>query len=164
VPDDRIVLRDQLTGSGSVCRTILDALPAWFGIPESVDDYEADAEHHPTVIASLKGAEVGFTTVRRHSPFAAEVTVMGILPEHHRHGVGRTRGYRRTRAFLPGLWVPSPRGAPDAVGTGQSVPLNDQAGTRRESPLAPARLERHTPFVKCVSWPGRLLKQRFQSN
>ena len=37
-------VRDQPVGSGETCRRILKALPAWFGIPASVEDYVAAAE------------------------------------------------------------------------------------------------------------------------
>ncbi|MGH9016598.1 MAG: GNAT family N-acetyltransferase [Acidimicrobiales bacterium] len=120
-------LRHQPTGSGAVCRGILAALPTWFGIPESVEDYVAVADRTPTVIASLDGGDVGFVTVFRHTAVAAEIYAMGVLPEHHRRGIGRImvthaeealardgveflqvktlgpsrpdEGYRRTRAF-----------------------------------------------------------------
>lgn len=82
-------LRDQSEGSGPTCRRILGALPTWFGIPQSVEDYVAVADRTPTVVASLKGDDVGFLTVLCHNPFSAEIYVMGVLPEHHRQGIGR---------------------------------------------------------------------------
>ncbi len=82
-------LRVQASGSGSTCRRILAALPTWFGIAESVDDYVAVADRSPTIIASIDGEDVGLLTVVRHGQFAAEVYVMAVLPEHHRRGIGR---------------------------------------------------------------------------
>ena len=82
-------MRVQDHGSGEVCRRILGALPAWFGVPESVEDYVAKAEENPTVVATLDGEGVGVLTLVLHTPYAAEVYVMGLLPEHHRHGIGR---------------------------------------------------------------------------
>jgi GNAT superfamily N-acetyltransferase len=120
-------LRDESSGSGLTCRQVLSALPGWFGIEQSVDDYVAVADRTPTVVASVDGRDVGFLTMVRHSPSAAEVHVMGVLPELHRHGIGgqmlkhaerllvadgvellqvktlgatkRDEGYERTRAF-----------------------------------------------------------------
>ena len=83
-----VELRDQAMGSGPTCRRILDALPDWFGIPEAVDDYVAGADTSPSVIASIDGVDVGILTVAHHSAYAAEVHLMAVLPEHHRHGVG----------------------------------------------------------------------------
>jgi ribosomal protein S18 acetylase RimI-like enzyme len=85
---DGLVLRDQATGSGATCRRILGALPTWFGIPASVDDYVAVADRSPTVVASLEDTDVGLATIVRHGDHAAEVYVMGVLPEQHRRGVG----------------------------------------------------------------------------
>ena len=84
-----VELRDQVTGSGPTCRRILDALPTWFGIPEAVDGYVAVADRTPSVIASVDGGDVGIATVVRHSPDAAEIHLMAVLPEHHRRGIGR---------------------------------------------------------------------------
>jgi GNAT superfamily N-acetyltransferase len=82
-------IRHQLVGSADTCRSILGALPTWFGNPASVEDYVATAETSPTAIASLGSRDVGLLTLVRHSPYAAEIYVMGVRPEHHRQGVGR---------------------------------------------------------------------------
>lgn len=76
-------------GSGDVCRQVLATLPTWFGVPESVDDYVAKAEENPTVVATVGGEDVGILTLVVHTPYAAEISVMGVRPEHHRHGIGR---------------------------------------------------------------------------
>jgi GNAT superfamily N-acetyltransferase len=81
-------LRDQASGSGPTCRRILDTLPAWFGIPEAVDDYVDVADRTPSVIASIADIDVGILTVVHHSAFAAEVHLMAVVPEHHRRGIG----------------------------------------------------------------------------
>jgi ribosomal protein S18 acetylase RimI-like enzyme len=66
----------------------LTALPTWFGIPASVEDYVATADRSVTVIASLEDADVGLLTLVRHGCYAAEVYVMAVLPELHRLGIG----------------------------------------------------------------------------
>ena len=81
--------RIETSGSGEICRMILEALPQWFGIPESVVDFVEVADRSPSVIASTHGNDVGITTIVSHSPYAAEVYVMGVLPEYHRNGIGR---------------------------------------------------------------------------
>lgn len=84
-----VTIRIEESGGGEICRSILDALPHWFGVPASVDDYVAAADRSPSVIAAADGSDVGITTLVSHGPFAAEVYVMGVLPEYHRCGVGR---------------------------------------------------------------------------
>ena len=81
-------IRIQESGSGAVCRSILDALPHWFGIPASVQECAAAAKRCPSVIAAVEDEDVGIATLVRHSPDAAEVFVMGVLPRFHRHGIG----------------------------------------------------------------------------
>ena len=82
-------LRVQDVGSGPICAEVLAALPTWFGFPESVAAYVEAAENGPTVVASLDGRDCGILTLVLHSPYAAEIVVMGVLPEHHRAGIGR---------------------------------------------------------------------------
>lgn len=88
-PEGEIQLRDQPFGSGEICRGILKTLPTWFGVPASVEDYIAAADRSLTVVGSLGDEDVGLLTLVRHSPYAAEVYVMAVLPEHHRQGIGR---------------------------------------------------------------------------
>ena len=82
-------LQVQERGSGDSCRRVLATLPTWFGIAESVEDYVAKADDHATVVATVDGEDVGILTLVVHTPYAAEVYVMGVRPEHHRRGVGR---------------------------------------------------------------------------
>ena len=90
-PPEDLLLRDEPSGAGPTCRRILAALPTWFGIPESVDDYVAVADRTPTIVATLGGTavDVGMATILRHSEYSAEIYVMGVLPEYHRMGIGR---------------------------------------------------------------------------
>jgi GNAT superfamily N-acetyltransferase len=83
-----IELRDVEGDAGDVCRVILDLLPSWFGIPEANDAYVHTAATHPSVIASINGDDVGITTVKHHSPYAAEVYLMAVKPSFHRAGIG----------------------------------------------------------------------------
>lgn len=97
-------LRYQITGSGPTCRHILDSLPHWFGIEESVENYVATADRSPTVVAAIDSADIGILTIVPHSPYAVEIYVMGILPEFHRHGVGgKMLAYAEQLLLLDGV-------------------------------------------------------------
>ena len=115
----------------AVCIPIVRALPDWFGIEAAIAAYEHTLDQLPTLLAYDAARAVGFVSLQQHTPYAAEVAVMGVLPELHRRGVGRallesaqiwlrTRaveflqvktlgpshpdaGYARTRAFYAGL-------------------------------------------------------------
>jgi len=84
-----IELRTEAAGAGGTCRRILETLPSWFGIPAAVEDYVAVADRSVTVVASRDDQDVGFLTLVSHGPFAAEIYVMGVIPQEHRQGIGR---------------------------------------------------------------------------
>lgn len=88
-----------------ICLRILDALPEWFGDRQAVKQYAKNARAQ-CFLCALDGEEpVGFLAAEAHTDAAAEIAVMGILPNYHRQGVGRAllemcarsyfaRGYR----------------------------------------------------------------------
>ena len=58
-----------LDGRGSLCREVLESLPAWFGIPEAIESYVAAAANLP-MMACFDAADraVGFVSVKTHRP------------------------------------------------------------------------------------------------
>jgi len=72
-----------------ICDKILRALPAWFGIEESIVDYVAGVCDNPFYAVIIEGTPVGFVSLTVHNSYTAEIYVMGILEEHHGHGIGK---------------------------------------------------------------------------
>lgn len=72
-------------------RLILEALPEWFGDPESIDEYVADAANDDFVsmVARESGTTIGVALVRRHFPESAELHLIAVSPEARGQGVGR---------------------------------------------------------------------------
>ena len=68
-----------------IARKILDKLPDWFGIPESTAQYVAGCAELPFWAED----ESGFIAMRQTGKYAAEIFVMGVIPECHRKGIGR---------------------------------------------------------------------------
>lgn len=69
-------------------RAILKALPDWFGLPESLEEYVQESRDMKTIRCFFKEDMVGFLSLKKTSPQAMEVYVMGILPQLHRMGIG----------------------------------------------------------------------------
>lgn len=72
-----------------ITREILEALPDWFGIEESREEYikrSADLIFHA---AYDNEQPVGFICLKETGKDTAEICVMGVLKEYHRRGVGR---------------------------------------------------------------------------
>lgn len=85
-----VTLRPLQSGEAGICERILRALPGWFGIEEAIVQYLKDVVVMETVVAEVSGAPVGFLTLNRHNDHSAEIHVIGVLPEHHGRGIGRT--------------------------------------------------------------------------
>ncbi len=71
------------------CEGILKALPEWFGIPASNEEYIRVLPRLTTFVARLRGVVVGFVALEHHFRESAENHVLAVHPEHHRQGIGR---------------------------------------------------------------------------
>ena len=85
-----IRVNDPIIGlDGPDCENILRALPDWFGIEEANQHYIKSSRELPTLLAYVDDHVAGFLTLKHHSPYTAEIYVMGVYPQFHRQGVGR---------------------------------------------------------------------------
>jgi GNAT superfamily N-acetyltransferase len=67
-----------------LCEHILRDLPDWFGIEEATAAYIADVAELPTFGID----DDALVSLKRHTPRAAEVFVMGVRRERHGQGLG----------------------------------------------------------------------------
>ncbi|MDD9967751.1 MAG: GNAT family N-acetyltransferase [Myxococcales bacterium] len=72
-----------------ICRSTLEALPDWFGIPEALEEYVRASSSMPMLAAFEDSRAVGFVSLAVHFGNACEIYVMGVLQERHRSGIGR---------------------------------------------------------------------------
>lgn len=72
-----------------ISRTILEALPDWFGIPEAREEYIVNSVNQQFFAAVKEGKPIGFLCLKQTGKDTVEVSVMGVLKEFHRHGIGR---------------------------------------------------------------------------
>ena len=72
-----------------IAREILEALPEWFGIPEAREEYIKKSAAQPFFAAFDGENAVGFLCLDETGKDTAELYVMGVLKDYHRHGVGR---------------------------------------------------------------------------
>ena len=71
-------------------RTILEALPDWFGIPEAREEYIQDISAQPFFSAFEGETPVGFLCLKETGRATVELAVMGVLKEYHRRGIGKS--------------------------------------------------------------------------
>ena len=73
----------------AVCRSILEALPDWFGVQESIDRYARECRSQPFFAALEEDEPVGFLCLKETGRDTVELAVMGVLQPYHRQGIGR---------------------------------------------------------------------------
>ena len=72
-----------------IARFILESLPDWFGIPEAREEYIGKSASRPFFAAFDGERAIGFLCLAETGKDTAELCVMGVLKEYHRHGVGK---------------------------------------------------------------------------
>ena len=71
-----------------IARSILEALPEWFGIPEARETYIRESADEITVVSEDGGRPNGFLCLKETGKDTVELAVMGVLKEYHRNGIG----------------------------------------------------------------------------
>lgn len=63
----RLAIEIRTSGSGVLCRQLLEELPDWFGIPEAIDEYVVKADRLTAVvaIAETRRSVLGGSRARR---------------------------------------------------------------------------------------------------
>ncbi len=72
-----------------ITRDILEALPAWFGIPEANDRYVEEVKDCAMVVKEIDNKPIGFFAVKATGKKTLSLHVLGIKKEHHRKGIGK---------------------------------------------------------------------------
>lgn len=70
-------------------RLILEALPDWFAVTESREEYIRGSVSRPFFAAFHDDRPIGFLYLKETGKATVELAVMGVLKEYHRKGVGR---------------------------------------------------------------------------
>jgi len=71
------------------CAALIDALPDWFGIPESNASYVRNLATLPSWLAMRDRAVVGAATLEGHLSGSYEIHFLAVHPSCHRQGIGR---------------------------------------------------------------------------
>ena len=74
----------------NIARFILEALPDWFGIPESRDEYIEESNGKIFFCAYKDENPIGFLYLKQTGKDTVELAVMGVLKEYHRNGIGKS--------------------------------------------------------------------------
>ena len=72
-----------------IARFILESLTDWFGVSESRESYIRESADCFFAAVFDKDQPVGFICLKETGKDTAEISVMGVLKEYHRKGVGR---------------------------------------------------------------------------
>lgn len=66
----------------NIARTILEALPDWFGIPQAIKEYAANSCGKPFFCAFDCGKAVGFLYLKETGRHTVELAVMGVFMQN----------------------------------------------------------------------------------
>lgn len=88
----------------TITRAVLEALPEWFEVEESREQYISDSVDRITVAAFEGDKPIGFLSLKETGRETVELAVMGVLKEYHRSGIGRklfelARGIARENGY-----------------------------------------------------------------
>ncbi|SEQ86689.1 Acetyltransferase (GNAT) domain-containing protein [Treponema bryantii] len=72
-----------------IIRFVLEALPDWFAVKESREQYINESPERPTFAAFDGDKPAGFLCLKETGKESVELAVMGVLKEYHRKGIGR---------------------------------------------------------------------------
>ena len=72
-----------------IAREILEALPEWFEVPESREQYIRECRKWFFAAAEQNGRVVGFLCLKETGKTTVELAVTGVLKALHRQGIGR---------------------------------------------------------------------------
>ena len=72
-----------------IARMILEALPDWFGIKESREEYIENSAGEIMIASFACDTPNGFLCLKQTGAQTVEIAVMGVLKEYHRSGIGR---------------------------------------------------------------------------
>ena len=72
-----------------IARSILEALPDWFGILESRETYIRECACQLFYAAYDEELPIGFIYLKETGRDTSELAVAGVLKEYHRRGIGR---------------------------------------------------------------------------
>jgi GNAT superfamily N-acetyltransferase len=84
-----MTVEEIVEGRPELCRSILESLPDWFAIPESINRYVAEVAHLPMLGVRRDGRIAGFITIETLNPHVAEVHLIAVRQPYHRSGIGR---------------------------------------------------------------------------
>ena len=76
-----------------ISSSILEALPHWFGIQASRQEYINESSNLPFFVAMDESNPLGFISIKENNPYTAEIYVMGVLPDCHNLQWAKEKGY-----------------------------------------------------------------------
>jgi GNAT superfamily N-acetyltransferase len=71
-----------------ICKSILENLPFWFGVPESNEEYIRNVRKHRFISVLYNNCNIGFVSIKVNSEKVNELYVLGLLKNQHRKGIG----------------------------------------------------------------------------
>ena len=72
-----------------ITRQILEQLKDWFEVDEPREEYIKNSENLPLIAAFEDDNPIGFICLKETGKETLEISVIGVLKEYHRNGIGK---------------------------------------------------------------------------
>lgn len=87
--ENKIAVVENVEQKQKIARDILTALPEWFGIPESTENYIRKSKDEVMIASFEDGKANGFLCLKETGNATVELSVMGVLKPFHQKGIGK---------------------------------------------------------------------------
>ena len=85
-----IAREDDPAASRRLVEALTARLPQWFAQPDSNRHYAEQAGILEAWVARVDGSARGLLLLKKHGAVSAEIYWLGVDPDHHRQGIGKT--------------------------------------------------------------------------
>jgi len=85
----KVELIEGADDKAALCKTMLSALPAWFGDEETNLEYIEDVRSRMMFVAYGPDGVAGLLSLSKMTDSTYDIHVLGVMPAQHRQGIGR---------------------------------------------------------------------------
>jgi ribosomal protein S18 acetylase RimI-like enzyme len=83
-----MLVRQLTRADAPTCDAIIASLPDWFGLQEGIDECAVAVRSQPGLVYAREEQVIGFLTLIRHTPKAAQISWLAVRADERGRGAG----------------------------------------------------------------------------